>query len=83
MIREATMALCSGVSRNLKGGQDTFQVYIFKSVQILALIFFTLNISTIFSPPRGVARRTSPTYAPGAVFLNFLCPFRRYISVYT
>jgi len=58
----------SGVLRNLKGGgSGTFQVYIFKSGQILAY-FFTLNITTkFFSLPKGgqvQAYKGPPKHAP-------------------
>ena len=53
----------SRVFRILKRGRGTFQLYIFKSVQILAY-FFTLKISTIFfSSPMGVQAQP-PKYAP-------------------
>jgi len=51
-----------GIFRNLKGGSEgTFQVYIFKSVQIVAY-FFTLTISRayIFSSPKGQAGARAP-----------------------
>jgi len=74
----------SGVFRNLKRGSPghTFQVYIFKIVQILLKFYyfikikislkfhfikilkfqfiFTLQISTIFSPPEGQAGTMAP-----------------------
>jgi len=56
----------SGIFRNLKSGPGgTFQVYIFKSVQILARIFFPLKlVEKNFTPKRGSRRKPPPKYAP-------------------
>ena len=75
--------LTIGVFRNLKGGmpEGTFQVHIFKSVQILAYFFHAKNYYKFCFTSKGAGARP-PKYAVGCdkKLAAFYCPLPPYTS---